>query len=81
MGLQTANMENIVKAMDDFVKNLKDSCNLNYNVRFRKGNLEIIYPDHHPKVFLIRNIVTGTIFSPSNDLEYLIDIVQEITEE
>ena len=67
--------------MDDFVKNLKDSCNLNYNVRFRKGNLEIIYPDHHPKVFLIRNIVTGTIFSPSNDLEYLIDIVQEITEE
>ena len=74
-------MENIVKAMDDFVKNLKDSCNLNYNVRFRKGNLEIIYPDQHPKVFLIRNIVTGTLFSPSKDLQYQIKLVRELSNE
>ena len=73
-------MEDDIKAMDDFVKKLRESNSENYDVPFQKGNLEIICPNSHPKVFLIRNIVTGTIFSPSKDYEYLINLVQEITE-
>lgn len=73
-------MGEFIKAMDDFVKNLRESSSESYTVSFQKGNLEIISPNSHPKVFLIRNIITETIFSPSKDYEYLINLVREITE-
>ena len=68
-----------IKELDAFLNELNISSDTGYDVHLKNNRFEIITLHHYPSIYLIRNIVTGTLFSPSKDLQYQIKLVRELT--
>lgn len=70
-----------IKELDAFLNELNISSDTGYDVHLKNSRFEIITLHHYPSIYLIRNIVTGTLFSPSKDLQYQIKLVRELSNE
>lgn len=70
-----------ISVIDDFLSFLRKSCNTDNKIHFKNNRFEIISPHDYPSIYLIKNIATGTIFSPSKDLQHQINLVRELSNE
>lgn len=70
-----------INEIDDFLNALKKSCNVGYDVHFKNSRFKIITSHDYPNIYLIKNTATGTLFSPSKDLQSQIDFVKELSNE
>lgn len=70
-----------IKASDEFLQKLKEAAEKCSISHYQSEHFEIISPCAYPSVYLIRNKRTGTIFSPTSNLAYNIDLIGELEAE
>lgn len=78
------NILKIIEDADAFIQSLKnevENCSFvpKWNIDTKNHRFEIVCPiSHDDQIFLIRNILTNTIFYPSTNIETLKMVIREL---